>query len=91
MKQVKTRSFNKDFRGLPGHVQEKAKKAFQLFKQDPQHPSLQIEKLEGTQGIWHGWIDYQYRWTFEYRTDPETGETICIHRRIGKHDILRKP
>jgi hypothetical protein len=36
----RTERFKKSFATLPRHIQEKAIKAFSLFKQDPGHPSL---------------------------------------------------
>ena len=91
MKHRKLQSFQEDFDRLPEEIKRKAEKAFRLFKDNPSHPSLQIEQLEGTKGIWHGWIDYHYRWTFCYESDHKTRQTICVHRRIGKHDIERNP
>jgi hypothetical protein len=35
------------FRKLPGDVQKQAYAAYQLFKHDPHHPSLQFKRIEG--------------------------------------------
>jgi mRNA-degrading endonuclease RelE of RelBE toxin-antitoxin system len=63
-------------------------KAFKLFQNNPHHPSLGIKKIKGHEGIWEGRIDDFYRFTFEYLTDPDTGEQICLFRNIGRHDII---
>ena len=86
-----TKQFRKSYDRLPKHIQEKAKKAFSLFMAHPHHPfhpSLHIKRMKGTDRIWEGRIDYQYRFTFEFQTDND--ETIVILRNIGSHDILLK-
>jgi mRNA interferase RelE/StbE len=80
--------FRKAFRALPKHIQEKVPKAFSLFKEDPHHPSLGTKKMQGYEGIWEGRVDRSYRFTFHYEEDEESGETICVFRNIGPHDIL---
>lgn len=81
--------FKKSFQSLPRHVQEKAAKAFSLFKQDLGHPSLGIKRMKGTrEEIWEGRIDDFYRFTFHYEYDSSSGERICLFRNIGPHGIL---
>jgi mRNA-degrading endonuclease RelE of RelBE toxin-antitoxin system len=91
MKHRRLRTFLRDFDRLPPDIQTKAVKAFQLFRDDPGYPSLNIELLEGTDGIWSGRIDYNYRWTFHYEFDRQSGDQVCVHRRIGTHEIYRNP
>lgn len=79
--------FKKAAAALPKPIQEKVKKAFTLFKDDPGHPSLGIKKIQGNQDIWEGRIDDFYRFTFEYQK-TESGEVICWFRNIGRHDII---
>ena len=87
-----TRRFKKDFEGLDPTIQKKAKKAFALFRDNPWHPLLRIEQVQGRRGIWAGHVSYHYVWTFEYRKDPHTKERICYHRTIGCHDaVYAKP
>ena len=80
--------FKKAYKELPDHIQEKVKKAFELFKDNSHHPSLGTKKIQGRDNIWEGRIDQFYRFTFEYRPDPITGETICLFRNIGRHEII---
>ena len=91
MKHRRTDAFKAAFRRLPKPVQRKAIKAFQLFRDNPGHPSLRIEKIPGTANIWSGRIDKQYRWTFHYEHDPHSGQTICVHRTIGTHEVYDHP
>jgi len=92
MKHRRTNRFKRGFTRLPDPVKAQARKAFKLFDQDPSHPSLAIERVKGYAGVWAGRINEQVRWTFHYEEDPDTGETICVHRVIGAHDtVYRSP
>jgi hypothetical protein len=82
----------KAFKALPAATREQARKAFLLFQENPSHPSLNIERIEGYPGVWSGRISQKYRWTFHFEADPESGERICVHRVIGEHEeVYRKP
>jgi mRNA-degrading endonuclease RelE of RelBE toxin-antitoxin system len=88
----RTQRFQKAFHALPPSIQVKALKAFKLVAADPQHPSLGVKKIKGTEGIWEGRVDRAYRFTFHYETDPKSGEIICVFRNIDNHDAcLNKP
>jgi mRNA interferase RelE/StbE len=88
MKYQRTKRFKKAFKELPESVKEKVAKAFSLFRENPQHPSLSIKKMKGHRDIWEGRVDDFYRFTFEYQAVPDSDETVCIFRNIGRHDIL---
>jgi mRNA-degrading endonuclease RelE of RelBE toxin-antitoxin system len=83
----RTRRFKEAYRNLAPDVQEKVKKAFQLFQADTRHPSLQVKKMQGLESIWEGRIDQNYRFTFHYDLNEE-GETVCVFRNVGPHAIL---
>ncbi len=85
MKLFFTRSFIRDYRSLPQEIRKAADKQLEFFWDDPHHPSLNVKKMQDPRGIWEGRISKGYRFTFQ--VDGET----CIMRRIGTHDILRKP
>ncbi len=63
---------------------DKAIKAISLFVKDPQHPSLNLEKLKGTK-IWTIRIDQGNRIFFYW---IEESKALFID--IGKHDKYRK-
>jgi mRNA-degrading endonuclease RelE of RelBE toxin-antitoxin system len=81
--------FKKAYNALPARVKKKAVKQFELFKANPRHPSLGVKKIQGHPNYWEGRIDRSYRFTFEYLDDPESGESICVFRNIGRHDIVK--
>ena len=49
MKSHLTKSFNDRYNELPNYVQKLADAAYELFKHDPYHPSLQFKQLKGRQ------------------------------------------
>lgn len=72
---------------LPIDVKRRLKKVMELLSSDPKHPSLRIEKLEGTGGIYSGRVTKEYRLTFEFK---EGG--VIFLRVVGKHDVVyRRP
>lgn len=88
MKFRKSRRFQKSFDGLPAEIQDKARKAFRLFKEHPYppfHPSLVIKKIRGREGVLEGRVDDFYRFTFEIF--QEEAETVYFFRNIGPHDV----
>jgi hypothetical protein len=48
VKSVASRRFWELFNALPPDVQELAVKNYQLWEQDPHHPSLRFRRLQGT-------------------------------------------
>lgn len=63
---------------------DKAIKAISLFVKNPQHPSLNLEKLRGTK-IWTVRIDQGNRIFFYWIKESE-----ALFIDIGKHDKYRK-
>jgi len=47
MKSHTTKSFDALYAKLPQHVQRLADEAYELFKKDPYHPTLQFKQLRG--------------------------------------------
>ena len=47
MKSRTTQKFRDLFRELPKEIRAEGRKAYKLFKQNPQHPSLQFKKIIG--------------------------------------------
>lgn len=80
-----TRLFDKDYDALSENIKEQADKKLTLMLQNPHHPSLKLKKIRGYPDIWEGRISRSYRFTFQIY-----GNTYLL-RRIGTHDILRRP
>ena len=82
---VLSRSFEKYFAGLPKEIRETTYDKLVLFLKDPSHPSLRVKKIKGTDSLWEMSVTMNYRITFQ------VGEAELILRRIGTHDILKRP
>ena len=78
-------SFDKDYARLPQHLQERVDQKLALFAENPRHPSLRVKKMEGPKDIWEGHISYEYCFTFRIVDDT------CRLRRVGTHEIYRRP
>ena len=62
-----------------------ADKQLGLLLSNPQHPSLSIKKMQDPRNIWEGRVTESYRFTFQIEEDT------YILRKVGTHDILKKP
>lgn len=81
-----TERFARQYRHLPGSVQQKVDKALRLLDTDYRHPGLRSHLVEGTPGIFEAYVDHKYRMTFERSGD------IFIMRNVDNHDeCLRNP
>jgi hypothetical protein len=56
-----TQGFWRSFAGLPPDVQQEARRAYRLFRDNPAHPSLRFKKLEGEDQIYSARIGPGYR------------------------------
>lgn len=84
MNYERSKSFRRDYRKLPAHVQEKVLKALMLFEQNSRHPSLQTHIIRGTKNpkVFEGYVDQNYRFTFHYEDDT------VVFRRVGPHSVI---
>jgi hypothetical protein len=56
-----TKEFRKRFKQLPGSVQEQAFQAYQIWRADPFHPSLQFKRVSLSQPIYSARVGLGYR------------------------------
>jgi mRNA interferase RelE/StbE len=80
-----TPRFDRLFRRLPKAIRDATYEKLAAYLEDPAHPSLRVKRIKGTDRIWEISITMSYRLTFEVE------EERVILRRIGTHDILRRP
>jgi mRNA interferase RelE/StbE len=85
MKILRTDSFKKDYQELPTDIQRLFDKKIRIFMENIRHPSLRVKKMKGHKNRWEASINMFYRFTFEVHDDH------CLFRRIGPHDVLKKP
>lgn len=84
MKSRINEDFLKAYRKLPKEVREQARKAYRLFKENPQHPSLNFKPVHPKLPIFSARISRGYR-TLGIRT-----EDVMIWFWIGSHDDYDK-
>ena len=65
---------------LPPKIKSRAEKAYELWGQDPSHPSLYFKPIPNRPHIWSARISDSYR-----ALCVRDGET-CVWFYIGKHD-----
>ncbi len=80
-----TGNFIREYGKLPHHIRKTTDKRLGLLLSNPRHPPLNIKKMNDPRNIWEGRITESYCFTFQIEDD------ICILRKIGAHDMLRKP
>ena len=82
---VFTPRFDRLFRRLPKAMREATYEKLAAYLENPAHPSLRVKRIKGTSRVWEMSITMNYRLTFEME-----GEKVVL-RRIGTHDVLRRP
>jgi hypothetical protein len=75
-----TERFWKAFNALPLHVQERARAAYVLFANDPNHSSLRFKQVHATRPIFSARVGLAYR-----ALCVKDGE-VCVWFWIGTHD-----
>jgi len=85
MRLLFTKNFVRDYRRLSQEIQAAVDKQLEFLLANPQHPSLNVKKMNDPRQIWEGRIMGGYRYTFQIEDD------LYIMRKVGTHDILRKP
>jgi hypothetical protein len=74
-----TSRFWRAYRELPPEVQDLARKAYTLFRENPRHPSLQLKKIHDRDPI------YSVRITLGYRAVGLLGDGEITWLWIGSH------
>ena len=81
-----TNRFKRAYGALNSADRSRADKALELLVTNLRHPSLQVKKIKGSEGIWEARVSQSIRLTFEVRGD------LILLRLIGRHDeTLRRP
>jgi hypothetical protein len=84
LKSLTRPSFWRAYDGLDPRVREAARRAYGLFGENPDHPSLRFKKLGGCENVWSVRINEQYRAVGE-----RNGDTI-VWVWIGSHNDFDK-
>lgn len=84
MKLRLTKPFLKDYTKLHPAKRKKVDRLTRYMAFDLGHPGLNTKKMGGSD-IWEARLDQHYRMTFRI-----AGNRIIL-RRVGPHDVLKKP
>jgi len=85
MRLLFTKNFVRDYRKLPQAIQKAVDKQLELLLTNAQRASLAVKKMNDPRNIWEARVTLTYRLTFQIEGD------IYILRKVGTHDILKKP
>jgi len=85
MQLLRTERFKKDFQQLPTAIQERTINALERCVVNSRHPALQVKKMEGVPGIWELRVSDNYQVTFQRFPGG------VLLRRVGTHNVLRRP
>lgn len=80
-----TETYRRLYRKLPQDIQEQVKKTLRLLIENPTHPSLRHKKMAGQQDIFELSVSMHYRITYQ-----KIGKVAYL-RKVGTHDLLRRP
>lgn len=80
-----TRPFDRDYAEMSAAIKVRVGKQLSLLLANPRHPSLGLKRIRGTDDLWEVRITRSYRMTLQV-----VGDTYLL-RRLGPHDVLRRP
>jgi len=84
MKSKINEDFLDAYRKLPADIREQARKAYRLFRDNPQHPSLNFKSIHPTEPY------YSVRISRGYRTVGIRDDDVIIWFWIGSHSDYDK-
>jgi hypothetical protein len=93
---AKLRRFVRDYEQLTADQQRRFLDAVNQFVGDLRegvgfHPRLRVKRVQGTPDVWEMTWAPDGRATFSYGDEIIDGEPHIIWRRVGTHDIFRRP
>ena len=80
-----SKRFLKEYQRLPAQIQESVDKQIKLLSSTPEHPSLDLKKMQDPRDIWRIKVTRGYRITLQVEPDS------YFLRRVGSHDIEKNP
>jgi hypothetical protein len=90
----RAKRFERDWKSLGDGDRDRFRVAFKRFDADLStgafRPGLRVKRVEGTDSVFEMTWAPDGRATFEYGT-PEGKGAHVIWRRIGRHDVFRRP
>lgn len=87
--------FLRDYGNLTAEQAAQWEKALDMFvaclQSNRFEPALRVKRVKGYPGVWEMTWALDGRATFEYGRERRPGDAHVIWRRIGTHDVFRRP
>lgn len=80
-----SKPFIHDYERLESPISKKVDKVVRLLRTDLKHPGLNVHKMVNRPGIYEARVDVHNRVTFSISGN------MLIMRRVGTHEIYRRP
>ena len=77
--------FVRDYKNLSPLLRRRTDEQLEILLENPQRPSLGLKKMKGFPDIWEARVTNSYRFTFQIQGD------LYLIRRVGTHDVLKRP
>jgi mRNA-degrading endonuclease RelE of RelBE toxin-antitoxin system len=87
----RTRQFRTAYRKLSRQDRERADEALLEFAQNPLHPSLHVEKIQGTADKWSFRVSRRLRITFSFRGGDLRNASLISLSNVGGHEVYKRP
>jgi plasmid maintenance system killer protein len=78
----------KSFRKLDGVIKAATARALRRLAENANHPSLNLEQLQGVEGVWSIRVNENFRVLLE-RQEDELGELFIAYD-VANHDVYRR-
>jgi mRNA-degrading endonuclease RelE of RelBE toxin-antitoxin system len=85
-KLIPSKAFEKAWARLGIEQRKAAERAMSRFLEDPSHPGLNFERMQGRPGFWSIRTNKGFRIILKETDDPST----FMLADVGKHDIYRR-
>lgn len=86
MKISRTDVFKKDYQELSNEVKKATNKQIVQLLMDHNHPSLNLEKLEGLKNVYSVRVNIHFRMSLSFNDDE-----IILRRVLNHDDLYRNP
>ena len=95
MKFKRTPKFKEDFDGLGDRLQQVVRESRSFIEAALQgntelYQQHRIKRMKGHRDIWEGHLKLNLVFTMHFEVD-DSGEKVCVFRRIGTHGIYDNP
>jgi hypothetical protein len=80
-----TENFRRVLRKKEQRLQDAIRKCISRLIDSPDHPGLQVHRVQGTKTVWEAYVDSANRVTFE-----RPGDGVIVLRNNCNHDIIKR-